>query len=84
LAQQYPQASEKVVADGAECVGIALAAFEIRAAEVAIGLHVTEHGLDRGAAPELAFDDAGRFGKRLSRTGQGATREIARGYSSFR
>lgn len=36
--------------------GIALAALEITAAEVSIGLHVTDHGLDCGSAPELALD----------------------------
>jgi hypothetical protein len=38
--------------------GIALAAFEIAAAEMAIHLHVPDHGLDGGAATQLAFDDA--------------------------
>jgi hypothetical protein len=36
--------------------GIALAALEVAAVEVTIGLDVTDHGLDGGAAPELAFD----------------------------
>jgi hypothetical protein len=34
------------------------ATFEIAAAEMAIRLHVADHGLDGGAAPELAFDAA--------------------------
>jgi hypothetical protein len=38
--------------------GIAGAAFEVAAAEVAFGLHVSDHGLDGGAASELALDDA--------------------------
>ena len=37
--------------------GIALAAFEIAAAEMAIHLHVADHGLDGGAATQLAFDE---------------------------
>ena len=36
--------------------GIALAALEMAAAEMSVGLHVTDHGLDGCAAPELAFD----------------------------
>ncbi len=46
------------MADGSENdVGsITVAALEIAAAEVAIGLHVTDHGLDGGSTPELAFD----------------------------
>jgi hypothetical protein len=28
------------------------------AAEVSVGLHVTDHGFDGGAAPEFAFDEA--------------------------
>ena len=34
----------------------ALAALEVAATEVTIGFHVTDHGLDGGAASELAFD----------------------------
>ena len=46
------------MADGGEddVGGIAVAALEMAAAEVSIGLHATDHGLDGGAAPELAFD----------------------------
>jgi hypothetical protein len=36
----------------------ALAAFEIAAAEMAVRLHVSEHGLDGGAATQLVFDEA--------------------------
>ena len=39
--------------------GIALAAFEIAAAEMTIDFHVADHGLDGGAATQLAFDEAG-------------------------
>jgi hypothetical protein len=48
------------VADGGECdvCGIALAALEMAAAEVAVGLHVSDHGLDRRATPQFALDDA--------------------------
>lgn len=35
---------------------IAVAALEMAAAEVSVGLHMTDHGLDGGAAPEFAFD----------------------------
>jgi hypothetical protein len=38
--------------------GMALAAFEIAAAEMAIRLHVSDRGLDGGAARQLAFDEA--------------------------
>ena len=50
----------EVVADSGENgVGrIALAAFEIAAAEMAIHLHVPDHSLDGGAATQLAFDKA--------------------------
>ena len=42
---------------GEDCVGgVALAAFEIAAAEMAVGLHVSDHGFDGGAAFELALD----------------------------
>jgi hypothetical protein len=49
-----------MVADGGEndIGGIALAAFEIAAAEMAIRFHVSDHGLDSGAATQLAFDEA--------------------------
>ena len=48
------------MADGGEDdVGrIALAPLEMTAAEMAIGLHVTDHRLDGRAAPELVFDHA--------------------------
>jgi hypothetical protein len=38
--------------------GIALAAFEIAAAEMAVRLHVSNHGFDNGAATEFGFDEA--------------------------
>jgi hypothetical protein len=38
--------------------GVALAAIEMAAAEVAVGLHVSHHGLDRRATPQFALDDA--------------------------
>jgi len=38
--------------------GIALAALEIAAAEVTVGLHVSDHGLDGTAASQFALDDA--------------------------
>ena len=42
---------------GEDCVGgVALAAFEIAAAEMAVGLDVSDHGFDGGAAFELALD----------------------------
>ena len=42
---------------GEDCVGgVAFAAFEIAAAEMAVGLHVSDHGFDGGAAFELALD----------------------------
>ena len=42
---------------GEDCVGgVALAAFEIAAAEMSVGLHVSDHGFDGGAAFELALD----------------------------
>ena len=46
------------MADGGEddVGGIALAALQVAATEVTIGFHVTDHGLDGGAASELAFD----------------------------
>jgi hypothetical protein len=37
----------------------AVAALEVAAAEVAIGLHMADHGLDGGTAAELALDLAG-------------------------
>jgi hypothetical protein len=61
-AQKIPQPNEdvsEVVGGGGEdgIGGIAGAAFEIAAAEVAFGLHVADHGLDGGASPQFAFDD---------------------------
>ena len=38
--------------------GVAIAALEIAAAEMAVGLHVSDHGFDGGAASELALDGA--------------------------
>ena len=48
------------MADGAEdgVGGIASAAFEIAAAEMALGLHVADDGLDCRSSFELAFDRA--------------------------
>ena len=44
---------------GEDGVGsVAGAAFEIAAAEVTFGLEVADHGLDGGAASQLALDDA--------------------------
>ena len=50
----------EIVADGTEndVGGVAVAAFEIAAAEMAIGLHVSDHGFDRRAAAQLTLDDA--------------------------
>jgi hypothetical protein len=45
--------------DGGDAVGdIALAALEMAAAEVTVGLHVSDHGLDGAAASQFALDDA--------------------------
>ena len=42
---------------GKDDVGrITLAPLEMTAAEVSVGLHVTDHRLDGRAAPEFAFD----------------------------
>ncbi len=38
--------------------GIARAAFEIAAAEVALGFHVADHGLDGGSTSQFALDGA--------------------------
>jgi hypothetical protein len=48
------------VADGTEndVGGVAAAAFEMTAAEMAIGLDVSDHGFDRRAAAQLTLDDA--------------------------
>ena len=50
----------EVVADGGEDdVGrVAFATLEPAAAEMAVVLHVSDHRLDSGAPPELAFNDA--------------------------
>ena len=50
----------EVVADGGKdgVGGVACASLETAAAEMAVGLHVTDHGLDCGAAAQLAFDGA--------------------------
>jgi hypothetical protein len=58
-----PQPGEnetKVVTDGAEddVGGIAGATFEIAAAEMALGFHMSDHRFDGGAPCELAFDAA--------------------------
>jgi hypothetical protein len=37
--------------------GVSCAAFEVAAAEVTFGLQVSDHGLDGGAAAQLALDD---------------------------
>ena len=48
------------MADGGEddVCGVALAALEMAAAEVAVGLHVSDHGLDCRATLQFALDDA--------------------------
>jgi hypothetical protein len=51
--------SEVVAGGGEDGVGgVAAAAFEMATTEVTVGLHVTDHGFNGGAASELAFDDA--------------------------
>src|SRR5215217_4578331 len=62
-AQKEPQPGEdqaQVVTNGAEddVGGVAGAAFEIAAAEMAVCFHVPNDRLDRGAAPEFTFDAA--------------------------
>ncbi|MGY4281753.1 hypothetical protein ACVWXO_000973 [Bradyrhizobium sp. LM2.7] len=49
----------EVVADGGEddVGGVSCAAFELAAAEVTIGLQVSDDGFDGGAAAQLALDD---------------------------
>ena len=37
--------------------GVSGATFEIAATEMAVGLHVADHGLDGGATSQFAFDD---------------------------
>ena len=46
------------MADGGEdgVDRIAGGSFEIAAAKMALGLHMADHGLDGGAAPQLALD----------------------------
>jgi hypothetical protein len=61
--QKNPQPCEdasEVVSDGREdgVGGFPGATFEIAAAEVALGLEVTDYGLDRGAASQLGLDGA--------------------------
>lgn len=47
---------EVVAHSGEDGVGsIAGGSLEIAAAEVALGLHVSDHGLDGGAAPQLTL-----------------------------
>jgi hypothetical protein len=52
----------KIVADGGEddVCGVALTAFNFKmaAAEVAVGLHVSDHGLDCRATPQFGLDGA--------------------------
>ena len=50
----------KIVADGGEddVCGVSLTAFEMAAAEVAVGLHVSDHGFDCRATPQFALDGA--------------------------
>ena len=59
--QKKPQRGEdeaEAVSDrGEDCVrGVAFAAFDTAAPEMAVGLHVSDHGFDGGAAFELALD----------------------------
>jgi hypothetical protein len=61
--QDSPQPSEdssEVIADSGEdgVGGIAVAAFEVAAAEVTFGLHVADHGLDCRSTSQFAFDGA--------------------------
>ena len=61
-APKSPQPGEdtaKVVADGGEddVSRVAGTAFEVAAAEVTIGLQVSDDGFDGGAAAQLALDD---------------------------
>ena len=46
------------MADGGEdgVGGVASGSLEIAAAEMAFGLHVSDHGLDGGAAAQFALD----------------------------
>ena len=62
-AQESPQPGEdetEIVSDGGkdDVSGVACATLEIAAAEMALVLHVSDHRLDGGAPPKLAFDDA--------------------------
>jgi hypothetical protein len=56
------------VSDGGEdgVGGVSGPTFEIAAAEVTLGFHVADHGLDGGASSQFAFDDA-EDAARLSR-----------------
>ena len=63
MAQESPQQCEdasEVVTDGGEdgVGGIASAAFAIAAAELALGFHVADHGLDAGSTSQFALDYA--------------------------
>jgi hypothetical protein len=51
------------MADGGECdvCGVALAAFEMAAAEVAVNLHVSDHGFNRRAIRRLVRPKTPRF-----------------------
>jgi hypothetical protein len=62
-AQKFSQPCEdeaEVVSDGGEdgVCGIAIAALEVAAAEMPVGLHVADHGFDGGAPSQLALDGA--------------------------
>jgi len=62
-AQKNPQPSEdesEVVADGGEdrVGGVACGSLEIAAAEMALGFHVSNHGLNGRAAAQFALDGA--------------------------
>jgi len=61
--QNHPEPGEdeaQIVTDRAEdgVEGVAVTALQIAAAEMAVALHVSNHGLDGGAALELVLDDS--------------------------
>ena len=61
--QNHPEPGEdaaQIVTDRAEdgVEGVAVTALQIAAAEMAVALHVSNHGLDGGAALELELDDS--------------------------
>jgi hypothetical protein len=57
LSQPGEDEAEVVASGGEDGVGgVAVAAVEMAAAEVTVGLHVTDHGSDGAAASELALD----------------------------